>query len=260
MKKYIYCMKGIVYKELIRFLKQKSRFFSALVRPLLWLFIFSVGFKAALGLAIIPPYETYITYETYIVPGLVGMVLLFNGMQSSLTMIFDREMGSMKILLTSYINRNYLLFCKMFATAIVSTLQAIAFLIIAVLYGVDISYGAIVLTIPIIMVSSIILNAFALFISSVIKQLENFATVMNFVIFPMFFLSSALYPLWKIKDSSLLLFNISSYNPFTYIVEAVRFSLYGKFELEIFLILGISLVVSLIMAFVGFKSKKVSHG
>ena len=58
MKKYIYCMKGIVYKELIRFLKQKSRFFSALVRPLLWLFIFSVGFKAALGLAIIPPYET----------------------------------------------------------------------------------------------------------------------------------------------------------------------------------------------------------
>ena len=165
MKKYIYCMKGIVYKELIRFLKQKSRFFSALVRPLLWLFIFSVGFKTALGLAIIPPYETYITYETYIVPGLVGMVLLFNGMQSSLTMIFDREMGSMKILLTSYINRNYLLFCKMFATAIVSTLQAITFLIVAILYGVDISYIAIILTIPIIIVSSIILTTFALFIS-----------------------------------------------------------------------------------------------
>ncbi len=259
MKKYISCMKGIIYKELIRFLKQKSRFFSALVRPLLWLFIFSVGFKTALGLAIIPPYETYITYETYIVPGLVGMVLLFNGMQSSLTMIFDREMGSMKILLTSYINRNYLLFCKMFATAIVSTLQAITFLIIAKLYGVEISYVAIIITIPIIIVSSIILNAFALFISSVIKQLENFATVMNFVIFPMFFLSSALYPLWKVKDSSLLLFNISSFNPFTYIVEAIRFSLYMKFDLELFIILGISFVISLIMAFVGFKSKKINH-
>lgn len=259
MKKYISCMKGIIYKELIRFLKQKSRFFSALVRPLLWLFIFSVGFKTALGLAIIPPYETYITYETYIVPGLVGMVLLFNGMQSSLTMIFDREMGSMKILLTSYINRNYLLFCKMFATAIVSTLQAITFLIIAKLYGVEISYVAIIITIPIIIVSSIILNAFALFISSVIKQLENFATVMNFVIFPMFFLSSALYPLWKVKDSSLLLFNISSFNPFTYIVEAIRFSLYMKFDLELFIVLGISFVISLIMAFIGFKSKKINH-
>ena len=256
MKKYISCMKGIIYKELIRFLKQKSRFFSALVRPLLWLFIFSVGFKTALGLAIIPPYETYITYETYIVPGLVGMVLLFNGMQSSLTMIFDREMGSMKILLTSYINRNYLLFCKMFATAIVSTLQAITFLVIAKIYGVEISYGAIISTIPIIIISSIILNAFALFISSVIKQLENFATVMNFVIFPMFFLSSALYPLWKIKDSSILLFNISSFNPFTYIVESIRFSLYMKFDSELFFILIISFVISLIMAFVGFKSKK----
>lgn len=256
MKKYLYCMQGIVYKELIRFLKQKSRFFSALVRPLLWLFIFSVGFRTALGLAITPPYETYITYETYIVPGLVGMVLLFNGMQSSLTMIFDREMGSMKILLTSYINRNYLLFCKMFATSVVSTIQAITFLIVAKLYGVDIENVAILVTIPIIMISSIILNAFALFISSVIKQLENFATVMNFVIFPMFFLSSALYPLWKIKDSSIFLFNLSSCNPFTYIVEAIRFSLYMKFDLQVFLILAISLAISLIMAFLGFKSKK----
>ena len=220
------------------------------------MFIFSVGFKTALDLAIIPPYETYITYETYIVPGLVGMVLLFNGMQSSLTMIFDREMGSMKILLTSYINRNYLLFCKMFATSIVSLFQAIIFLLIAKIYGVDISIYNIVLTIPIIMISSIILNAFALFISSVIKQSENFATVMNFVIFPMFFLSSALYPLWKIKDSSILLFNISSWNPFTYIVESIRFTLYGKYDFELFFILLISFMISLLMAFVGFKFKK----
>ncbi|RXJ85795.1 ABC transporter permease [Arcobacter cloacae] len=258
MKKYIFCMKGIVYKELIRFLKQKSRFFSALVRPLLWLFIFSVGFKTALGLAIIPPYETYITYETYIVPGLVGMVLLFNGMQSSLTMIFDREMGSMKILLTSYINRNYLLFCKMFATALVSTLQAITFLLVSKAYGIDISYVGIILTIPIIMISSIILNAFALFISSVIKQLENFATVMNFVIFPMFFLSSALYPLWKFEESSRILFYISTFNPFTYIVEFIRFTLYLKIDIEIFFSIALIFVVALSMAFLGFKLKKVN--
>lgn len=256
---YINCMKGIIYKELVRFIKQKSRFFSALVRPLLWLFIFSVGFRTALGLAITPPYETYITYETYIVPGLVGMVLLFNGMQSSLTMIFDREMGSMKILLSSYINRNYLLFCKMFATALVSTIQALTFLLIAKAYGVEISYLGILVTIPIIIISSIILNAFALFISSVIKQLENFATVMNFVIFPMFFLSSALYPLWKIKDSSIVLYQISSYNPFTYIVESIRFCLYLKVDIQAFSVLFISLVIALIMAFLGFKSKKINN-
>jgi hypothetical protein len=72
-----------------------------LVRPLMWLFVFAAGFRAALGLSIAPPYETYITYETYIVPGLAGMIQLFNGMQSSLSMVYDREMGSMRVLLSS---------------------------------------------------------------------------------------------------------------------------------------------------------------
>lgn len=255
--RYLYCAKGIIYKELLRFMKEKSRFFAALVRPLLWLFIFAAGFKSALGLAIAPPYETYITYETYIVPGLVGMILLFNGMQSSLSMIFDREMGSMKILLTSYINRNFLLFCKMFATALVSTIQALVFLIIAKLYGIELSITGIIMTIPVIIFTSIILNAFALFLSSVIKQLENFATVMNFIIFPMFFLSTALYPLWKVKDASQWLFEVSSFNPFTYIVESIRFSLYEQFDLKLFFVIFVSFIIALFMAFIGYKSKIV---
>lgn len=258
MKSLYYCALGIIYKELLRFIKQKSRFFSALVRPLLWLFIFSVGFKSALGLAIIPPYETYITYETYIVPGLIGMIMLFNGMQSSLTMLFDREMGSMKILLSSHISRNYLLFCKMLATAIVSTIQALSFLIIAYFYGIQMHFLAYILIIPVILFTSIILNALALFISSVIKQLENFSSVMNFVIFPMFFMSSSLYPLWKIKDSSLLLYNISSYNPFTYIVEFIRFTLYLKFDFNIFITIIFLFITTLILAFLGYKSKKTA--
>jgi len=257
MKSLYYCALGIIYKELLRFIKQKSRFFSALVRPLLWLLIFSVGFKTALGLAIIPPYETYITYETYIVPGLIGMILLFNGMQSALTMIFDREMGSMKILLTSSISRSFLLFCKMFAMAIVSTIQSIVFLIIAYFYGIELSLWGYILVIPAILFTSIILNAFALFISSVIKQLENFASVMNFVIFPMFFLSSALYPLWKIKDSSLFLYEVCLFNPFTYIVEFIRFTLYLKFDLQTFIILVVTFIVVLILAFVGYNTKNV---
>lgn len=257
MKKLYYCALGIIYKELLRFIKQKSRFFSALVRPLLWLFIFSVGFKSALGLAIIPPYETYITYETYIVPGLIGMILLFNGMQSSLAMIFDREMGSMKILLTSNISRSYLLFCKMFATGIVSTIQASVFLLIAFFYGIEIPVLGYLLVIPVILFTSIILNAFALFISSVIKQLENFASVMNFVIFPMFFLSSALYPLWKIKDSSLFLYQVCILNPFTYIVEFIRFTLYLKFELNSFLIIIVIFIITLSLAFIGYNTKNV---
>ena len=67
--------------------------------------MFAAGFRAALGIAITPPYQTYITYEIYIVPGLVGMILLFSGMQSSLSLVYDREMGSMRLLLTAPLPR-----------------------------------------------------------------------------------------------------------------------------------------------------------
>ena len=66
------------------------------MRPLVWLAIFAAGFRSVLGVSIIPPYETYILYEVYITPGLIAMILLFNGMQSSLSMVYDREMGSMR--------------------------------------------------------------------------------------------------------------------------------------------------------------------
>jgi ABC-2 type transport system permease protein len=67
-------------------------------------------------------------------------------------------------------------------------------------------------------------------LSSVIKQLENFAGVMNFVIFPMFFLSSALYPQWRMKEASPFLHMICQFNPFTYAVELIRFALYLEVE------------------------------
>lgn len=65
---YITCLNGIVWREALRFVHQRERFVSALVRPLVWLFIFAAGFRQVLGISIIPPYETYILYEVYIAP------------------------------------------------------------------------------------------------------------------------------------------------------------------------------------------------
>jgi ABC-2 type transport system permease protein len=123
-------MRAIVQREALRFVHQRERFIAALVRPLVWLLVFAAGFRAALGLSIAPPYQTYITYETYIVPGLCGMVLLFNGMQSSLSLVYDREMGSMRLLLTAPLSRVWLLFSKLLGSTIISILQVYAFLLI----------------------------------------------------------------------------------------------------------------------------------
>ena len=128
---------GIVWRELLRFLQQRERFFAALVRPLIWLIIFAAGFRAALGISIIPPYETYITYDVYITPGLLAMIQLFQGMQSSLSMVYDREMGSMRVLLTTPLPRWFLLVSRLFAGVIVSLFQVYTFLLVAYFCGVE---------------------------------------------------------------------------------------------------------------------------
>lgn len=228
---YFRCLYGIVGRELLRFVHQRERFLAALVRPLLWLIVFAAGFRAALGLAIIPPYQTYISYEVYIVPGLIGMIQLFNGMQSSLSMVYDQEMGSMRVLLTAPLPRWYLLLCKLLAGVMVSLMQIATFLIMARIAGIEFAFEGTWLAIPVMLVSGIMLGSMGLLIASMVRQLENFAGVMNFVIFPMFFMSSALYPIWKMRESSELLARICEFNPFTHAIEAIRFAFYGQFNL-----------------------------
>ncbi len=83
---------------------------------------------------------------------------------------------------------------------------------------------------PALVVTGLMLGSLGMLLSSAIKQLENFAGIMNFVIFPMFFLSSALYPLWKMRESSVFLYQVCALNPFTHAVELIRFALYGQFN------------------------------
>ncbi|WP_424988393.1 ABC transporter permease [Microbulbifer sp. S227A] len=228
MRRWLVALRAIVLREAMRFISQRSRFVAALVRPLVWLIVFAAGFRAALGLSIIPPYQTYITYEVYIVPGLCGMIQLFNGMQSSLSLVYDREMGSMRLLLTSPLPRWWLLFSKLLAGVAVSILQVYVFLAIAAAFGITMPWGGYLYVLPALVISGLMLGALGLLISSTIRQLENFAGVMNFVIFPMFFMSTALYPLWRMAESSVLLRDICAVNPFTHAVELIRFALYGS--------------------------------
>ena len=225
---YAICLKGIVWREGLRFLHQRERFISALVRPLVWLFIFAAGFRQVLGVSIIPPYEVYVLYEEYITPGLMTMIQLFNGMQASLSMVYDREMGNMRTLLVSPLPRWYLLCSKLIASTAVSVLQVYTFLAIAWFWEIEPPLIGYLTALPALVLAGMMLGALGMLISSVVKQLENFAGIMNFVIFPMFFASSALYPLWRVQESSVLLYWVCQLNPFTHAVELTRFALYGK--------------------------------
>ncbi|WP_332741178.1 ABC transporter permease [Hydrogenophaga sp.] len=250
-------LRAVVGREIGRFLRQPSRLGSALVRPLLWFVVFAAGFHNVFGVAIIPPYETYIEYKVYMVPGLLGMVALFNGMQSSLSMVYDREMGVMRLLLTAPLARGWLLAFKLLAGTCLSVLQMVVFLAIAGAFGVEIP----LLYLPGLLVAmacgATLLAALGLMLSVYVKQLENFAGTMNFVIFPMFFISPALYPLWKLEESGAhWLLKLAEFNPFTHAVEAMRFAMYGQFNATSWAVVVVCSIAFFVLALWGYDPQR----
>ena len=104
------------------------------------------------------------------------------------------------------------------------------------------------------------LGSVGLLLSVYVKQLENFAGTMNFVIFPMFFISSALFPIWKLRESGARwgewLFWLANINPFTHVVELIRFAAYGKFNgLALAAVLSVA-VAFFLMAAVGYDPQR----
>ena len=102
-------------------------------------------------------------------------------------------------------------------------------MLIALAFGVTLSWPHLPLLFLAMVSGATLLAALGLMLSVYIKQLENFAGTMNFVIFPMFFISPALYPLWKLEESGAWwLLRLAQWNPFTHVVETLRFAMYGQ--------------------------------
>jgi ABC-2 type transport system permease protein len=220
---------AITRREVLKFMRQTERLLSALIRPALWLLVFATGLHDLLGLSIIAPYKTYTPYQEYIVPGLIGIVILFQCMQSALSMVYDREAGVMRVMLVSPLPRSFLLFAKIAAATILSLLQVYAFLLLALAFGISMPIWSWVTIIPAVILTGLMLGSIGLLVSVYTPQIENFAGMMNFVVFPMFFLSSALYPLWKLREAGAYpIYYISQANPLTHAIELIRFAAYGQ--------------------------------
>ena len=99
------------------------------------------------------------------------------------------------------------------------------------------------------------LGALGLALSTLITKLQNFAGVMNFVIFPMFFASTALYPLWRMQENAPWLANVVEFNPFSHGVELIRFTLYGKLDWVNLVVVVGCLVLFFGLALWGYQSR-----
>ena len=225
---------GIWHREIIRFWREKSRIFSSLITPLLWLLIFGTGMRAAA----MPGIEDY---QSFIFPGIVGMTLLFTSVWCGISVIWDREFGFLKEILVAPVSRSSIVIGKAFGGGTSALLQGFILLPLSPLVGVHLTPYSFLLLIPIMILISVGLVCIGLLIASLIESMEGFNLIMSLVIMPMFFLSGALFPLTSAPH---WLRWFSYVDPLAYGVDVLRWAAFSGADsifpiyIEIFILMG----------------------
>ena len=204
---------AVVVRELIRFKRQRGRLVASFARPLLWLVVIGAGFEKLV------PTQGTVSYKQFLLPGLYGMVILFSTMLSALATVHDREFGPIRMLLIAPLPRSATVFAKVVAAAILGLLQCVLLFPLIWILGLRPSVGAIAFLVGAIALTSFTLASLGMVIASRMRSIENFAGIMNFLMFPMFFLSSALYPAALLPGWLQPLVRV---NPLTYGIDLMR--------------------------------------
>jgi ABC-2 type transport system permease protein len=207
----------IVARELKKFTREKSRLFSALARPLLWLFIVGAG------LSRLVPRASGVPYTQFIFPGIIGMTILFSSIFSSISIIWDKEFGFMKEILVAPVSRFSIVIGKALSGTIISTLQAVIILALFPVLGFELSLLQIMAVIFICASVSFCISTFGIVLATFYESYESFSVIMNFIIMPMFFLSGAMYPIRLLPD---ILRLVAKLNPLTYGIDAMKHAIF----------------------------------
>jgi ABC-2 type transport system permease protein len=209
----------IVAREFKKFIRERSRLFSAIARPLLWLFIVGAGISRLV------PRDTGVPYTQFIFPGIIGMTILFSSIFSSISIIWDKEFGFMKEILVAPVSRFSIVIGKALSGTIVSTLQATIILALFPVVGFKLGVLQIVSVIFICISISFCISAFGIVLATFYESYESFSVIMNFIIMPMFFLSGAMYPVRLLPD---ILQIAAKVNPLTYGIDAIKNVLFTR--------------------------------
>ncbi len=204
---------AIIARELTRMLRQRGRLLSSMVRPLIWLLVIGTGFGAMLS------HFGPGGYQQFLVPGLLCMVLLFGAMLASLSLVYDQESGVMRMLIIAPFAHYWIVLARTVSAAVVGLVQSVILIVILVVIGYFNAAVNLAILILGLVVTAFVCASLGMLIAVFSKTLDNFAVIMNFVIFPVFFLSGALYP---VQHLPLVLKIVTLVNPFSYGVDLLK--------------------------------------
>lgn len=201
-------------REIIRYWRDKTRIVSTVLMPLMFLVVFGSGFKQTMAAG-----NFGVDFIRFMYPGILAMSVMNVAFFSTISTVWDREFGFLKEILVAPVPRVSVALGKTFGATTIASMQALVLLVLAPFIGLKIGLGMVPMLLPIMLLLAFAISGLGLLIASLMKTTESFGLVMQVLIFPMFFMSGAFFPLTAVPKWMTILSGVS---PLTYGVDAVR--------------------------------------
>jgi ABC-2 type transport system permease protein len=215
-------VKIVLHREILRFLNDRTRMFSMLVQPILWLFVMGTGL-GSLVQGSIPG----IDFRTFMYPGMISMTVIMTGMFSAGSIVWDREFGFLREMLVAPVSRGAIVVGKCLGGALVATAQGIIILALAGLVGVPYSPTLMITLLAEMFLAAFTITAFGVMLAARMKNMQTFFGLMQMAIMPMMFLSGAMFPLANLPS---WLHVLTVVNPMTYAVDPMRQAVFSHLD------------------------------
>lgn len=215
-------VKVVMHRELIRFSQDRLRFASALVQPVLFLFVLGVGLSSLTREA-----TGDVDLQTFMYPGILATSTMFTAVFSAVSIVWDREFGFLREMLVAPVRRSSIILGKALGGALVATLQSIVILLLGPVVGVPLTPLLALAILGQVFLLSFTLTSLGLVVVARIQQIQTVMGIMQMVVLPLSFLSGALYPISGLPTWLAILVKL---NPVTYAVNPVRTATFSQVD------------------------------
>ena len=232
-------------REMKRYFRAKSRIIGSLGMPFFFLIFLGTGFSK------FRPYSAppEVDYMNFLAPGILALVLQFGAMFTGIAILFDRQFGFLKEIMVAPVSRVAIVLGRTVGGMTTSFFQGLLFLTVALIAGLKVQSMGAFIAVPIFMllISCAFVNL-GLTISSVMRDMQGFSIVMNFIMVPIFLLSGALFP---VKEFPGWVRILSYADPLFYGVDGLRYCMTGISVVSPWLDFTVLLIFCIVMLCLG---------
>jgi ABC-2 type transport system permease protein len=229
------------YREFKVFLREKSRIVSSLFTPLLWIVVFGGGLGSSVSLG-------GTNYQVFIFPGILTMTVLFSSIFFGLYIVWDKKIDFFKEVLVAPLSRLTIFAGKTLGGCTDALIQGSLMLAFGVILGISYSVQMVALVMIFMLVLAAAVVSIGLIIGSFMESPEGFNLIVSFLVFPLFFLSGALFPIDNLPS---WLRAFTTLNPVTYAVDGMRGVMLGMSTFPVIMDFGVLLGFAVVMIVIG---------